>query len=98
MKSESDNSTGSLRVWYLHQVGSDDVFRKQVKTPDEGVLLLTAIYELMLHLEDTDYIPDFCNVGGLEVWESNGDGGYEWCEWVSEDGCDISELIAEKDD
>lgn len=98
---ETDKSSGNepkegdLRVWYLHQIGgSNKVFYKKVDSPDQAELLLASIYDLAIFLEENNYIPDFCNQGGLEVWESDGNGGFEWCEWYDDTGADISELIA----
>lgn len=77
-----DNQTpkaGELRVWWIPQVPGNP-FHVTVKTPEEGKTLLgtLALYDQFQLVERIK--PDFCNAGGLEVFE---DG--EWSEWECPD-------------
>lgn len=91
---EAEPKEGDLRVWYLHQFGGNGMFSAPVSTPDIAMEFLYTTYDLMLYLLEQGSIRDYCNAGGLEVYESNGKGGYEWCEWYSEDGFDVGEIMA----
>ena len=102
IRDESDNDTsvetvgkeGDLRIWYAHLFDKPELFYSSVESPTDAVAQLLAIYELMLFLYENNQIADYCNAGGLEVYESDGEGGFEWCEWYSEDGLDIGEILA----
>lgn len=86
---------GDLRIWYAHQVGSGGVFYKPVASPDEAKTALATIYELAVFMYDNNMITDYANSGGLEVYESDGEGDFEWCEWQDDDGFSIDELMSE---
>lgn len=102
IRDESDNDTsvetagkeGDLRIWYAHLFDKPELFYLSVENPCDAAAQLLAIYELMLFLYENNQITDYCNAGGLEVYESDGEGGFEWCEWYSEDGLDIGEILA----
>ena len=76
--------TGDLRIWWIPQIPSKP-FHVFVATPAEakklmGVLADYDIFQLVNKIK-----PDYCNAGGLEVFD---DGG--WCEWYDEEtGSDI---------
>lgn len=58
-----------LRVWWISQVGSScDIFYVPVKSVEEGkkVMDLLAAYD-MFQLQN-NIKPDFCNTGGLQVY------------------------------
>ena len=95
---EAAPKEGDLRLWYVQMFDSRDFFYADVANPSEAMAQLLVIYNLALFLYDNDQIPDYCNAGGLEVYESDGDGGYEWCEWCSDIGLDITESIDADED
>ena len=102
IRDDSDNDTsvetagkeGDLRIWYAHLFNKPELFYSSVENPCDAAAQLLAIYDLMLFLYENNQINDYCNAGGLEVYESDGEGGFEWCEWCSEDGLDIGEILA----
>jgi hypothetical protein len=82
-----------LRVWWIPQVPMNP-FHHAVKNIEEAKLLLDALAEYDLFQLENHIKPDFCNVGGLEVFE--GEDG--WCEWYDEEtGDSISDLLKQKD-
>lgn len=85
---------GDMRVWYMHQFGSDSMFLEKVNSPDAAMQFLWTTYELALYMFEKGQLNDYCNGGGLEVYEADGKGGYEWCEWCSKDGFDVGEIMA----
>ena len=81
----SGPSLGSLRVWWIPQVPMQP-FRVEVATVREAKLLLDTLAKYDAFQFENNVKPDYCNAGGLEVFE---DG--EWCEWYDEDGNGIDE-------
>ena len=81
----SGPSLGSLRVWWIPQVPMQP-FRVEVATVREAKLLLDTLAKYDIFQFENRIKPDYCNAGGLEVFE---DG--EWCEWYDEDGNSIDE-------
>lgn len=59
-------------------------FRQPVRTVREAQLLLDTLAQYDIFQLENRIKPDYCNAGGLEVWE---DG--EWSEWADEEGNDI---------
>ena len=79
-----------LRVWWIPQVPMRP-FHVQVGSPDEAMKILTILAEYDAFQFENNVKPDYCNMGGLEVYE---DG--EWCEWHDEYGRDIEDLLCEQ--
>jgi len=75
----------ALRVWWIPQVPGK-AFHVTVKSPGEAQKLLTALADYDLFQFENKIKPDYCNAGGLEVFE---DG--DWTEWADEDGCGIDD-------
>ena len=71
-----------LRVWWIPQVPGKP-FYVAVDTVAEGVKLtnILAMYDLFQF--NNRIKPDYCNMGGLHVFE---DSEAEWVDWYSEDG------------
>jgi len=79
----------ALRVWWIPQVGMDTQFHISVTSIEEAKLILRTLADYDLFQFENRVKPDYCNTGGLEVFE---DG--EWCEWSDpETGDDIDELM-----
>lgn len=75
---------GDLRVWWVPQVPMK-AFYVSVDNVVEAKLLLNALAEYDKFQLDNRIKPDYCNAGGLEVYENG-----EWVGWCSEeDGEDI---------
>lgn len=86
----SDTKFGQMRVWHIPQVPGK-AFHVLVESPSEAkkILDVLAMYDLFQY--ENRIKPDYCNAGGLEIYEKDdGDGKPGWCEWYdSETGEDI---------
>ncbi len=82
------SASGDLRVWWIPQLPMD-AFYVPVKTVDEAIFVIRTLAEYDLFQFPKRVKPDYCNVGGLEVFE---DG--EWHEWESDDFDDINDYEA----
>ena len=78
----SSPKPGDLRLWWIPQVPMKQ-FHVYVADVEQAMLLYDTLAQYDLFQLDNNIKPDFCNAGGLEVWE---DG--EWCEWWSEGTCE----------
>lgn len=78
---------GDLRVWWIPQVPMK-AFHVPVKSIDEAKLVLDTLTRYDLFQLENNIKPDFCNAGGLVVFE---DG--DWCDWYDEDGNGIDDLM-----
>lgn len=79
--------TGKLRVWWIPQIPGM-AFYVFVSSPDEAKKLLSVLADYDLFQYENRIKPDYCNTGGLQVFE---DG--EWLEWEDEKTCgDIRDL------
>lgn len=76
-----------LRVWWIPQVPGKP-FRVDVASVDQAKLLLTTLARYDLFQLEHNIKPDYCNAGGLEMFE---DG--EWVEWYDANGDDIDTLM-----
>ena len=81
----------NLRVWWIPQVPMNP-FYVSVKNIQEAKLLLNALAEYDLFQLKNNVKPDYCNAGGLQVFE---DG--EWLDWYDpETGDSIDDILKEK--
>lgn len=81
---------GTLRVWWIPQVPGQ-LFFVPVADLARAKFLLTTLARYDLFQFKNNIKPDYANVGGLEVFE---DG--EWCEWNTEDGEDIGDVMRQE--
>ena len=79
---------GDLRVWWIPQVPMQDSFKVSVSSPKEAKKILDVLAQYDLYQYDNNIKPDYCNAGGLQVEDINGD----WYEWDNEDGETIDEI------
>ncbi len=78
-----------LRVWWIPQIPMENPFRVYVDSLKEGRIILDtlALYDSFQY--DNNIKGDYCNVGGLEIFEDD-----EWVEWLDEEtGLDIDEYF-----
>lgn len=81
-------TAGALRVWWIPQVPGK-AFHVPVKTQADAILLLTTLADYDLFQLENNIKPDFCNTGGLQVFE---DG--EWSDWYdNETGDGIDDVM-----
>lgn len=80
---ETTNTTtpveGSLRFYWIPQVPMN-AFKVPVKTVDEAKLLYATLADYDLFQYENKLKPDYCNMGGLEVFHNG-----EWEEWRDEE-------------
>lgn len=67
-----------LRVYWIPQVGISEIFYVPVNTPEEGKKLLDTLAAYDAFQLQNNVKPDYCNVGGLEMFDEE-DG--EWYSW-----------------
>lgn len=80
-----------LRVWWIPQVPGKPFY---VPVEDEleavKVMALLACYDCFQWNQNIK--PDYCNVGGLEMWDEE---EQDWVEWYYEDECKDYEDVEE---
>ena len=68
-----------LRVWWIPQIPMKPC-HFPVKSLEDGVFLMDALAKYDLFQFENRVKPDYCNTGGIEIWENG-----EWCEWSDEE-------------
>ena len=79
---------GDLRVWWIPQVPGK-AFRVPVASLVQAKTLLSVLADYDLFQFRNHIKPDYCNAGGLEVYQDD-----DWCEWNDADGNDIDSAQA----
>lgn len=77
------NETKKMRVWWIPQVPGTRFFVK-VSSVEEGVKVMNILAEYDLFQLKNNIKPDYCNVGGIEVFEDIGDGK-KWISWYDDE-------------
>lgn len=77
---------GQLRVWWIPQVPMN-AFHKLVDSLKEARLLLDTLAEYDVFQFENHIKPDYCNIGGLQVYcgDTPDEEGGGWCEWEDEE-------------
>lgn len=67
-----------LRVWWIPQIGIEKTFYIPVESAEEGqkIIDLLAAYDCFEYNQNVK--PDYCNTGGLEVFDEESG---EWEDW-----------------
>lgn len=80
------NKAGDLRVWWIPQVPMNP-FYVPVASVAEGVKIMNVLADYDAFQFENKVKPDYCNTGGLEVFEKNfdGDGNDDWCSWYDDE-------------
>ena len=88
---------GDLRIWWIPQVPGK-AFTAPVKSVKEAVNLLRVLASYDIFQLENRIKPDFCNAGGLQVWDAEcpDESGDCWVEWVGSDGEMADDLIADE--
>ena len=71
----------SMRVWWCPQIGTD-TFYVPVHSVEEAKKVMDILAYYDCFLMNQEIRGDYCNAGGLEVWD---DKEEEWCDWYFED-------------
>jgi hypothetical protein len=83
-------TNGNLRIWWMGQVPMDP-FYVDVKHIEEAIIILDTLAKYDSYQFENNMKPDYCNAGGLEIFEDN-----EWFEWDDEDGNNIDEYLGKQ--
>lgn len=70
-----------LRVWWIPQVGIEETFYIPVNTVEEGKKILDLLAAYDAFQLQNKVKPNYCNVGGLQMFDEE-EG--EWNDWYME--------------
>jgi len=76
-----------LRVWWIPQVPMKS-FHVYVSTVAEGVKLMQVLADYDEFQFENDIKPDYCNIGGLQMFDANDDTDSSegsWVDWYDEE-------------
>jgi hypothetical protein len=68
---------GALRMWHVAQIPCP-AFQVDVSTAEEGLRLCDILADYDAHQFEHRIKPDYANVNGVERYESDGEGGFDW--------------------
>ncbi|SEU09275.1 hypothetical protein SAMN05443270_3078 [Lacrimispora sphenoides] len=83
-----------LRVWWIPQIGIKETFYIPVNTPEEGKKFLDALAAYDAFQLQNNVKPDYCNVGGLQMFDES---EQEWNDWCLEYYDDVDDYCESKD-
>ena len=69
-----------LRVWWMPQIPMES-FYVPVNSVEEGKKVLDILTAYDLFQLQNNVKPDFCNTGGLQIWDEEEN---DWCDWYLE--------------
>lgn len=79
------NKVGDLQVWRMPQVPMK-AFYVPVASVAEGVKVMSVLADYDAFQFLARIKPDYCNAGGLQVWEADSNGeGPGWVDWYDEE-------------
>lgn len=70
----------NFKIWYNHQVPGPS-FEREVPSPEVGLQILDAIYDVALYQFANNMIPDYANAGGVVYLDEDGN----WSDYDPED-------------
>lgn len=70
-----------LRVWWNPQIGSSHTFYIPVKSVEEAKKFLDVLAAYDQFQYQNRIKPDFCNDGGLQMWDEE---EQDWVDWYEE--------------
>lgn len=86
---------GDLRVWWIPQIPGK-AFHVPVVDREQAMLVLDTLAQYDIFQFENRIKGDYCNAGGLEIYEGD-DIEAEWSEWCDHDtGDDIGDLMKER--
>jgi len=86
MSLETEPQEQDLRVWWIPQVPMKP-FIVPVADLHQSKLILATLADYDTFQYENNIKPDYCNAGGLSIFE---DG--EWADWESADGDSIDDI------
>lgn len=81
-----DPTEGDLQVWWIPQVPMGS-FNVPVTDIEQALFVMDTLSDYDRFQFENRVKGDYCNAGGLNVWENG-----EWCEWEDEDGNQIDDI------
>ena len=81
-----------MRVWWCPQIGHGLSFYVPVKTVEEAKRLMDTLAAYDQFQFENNIKPDFCNTGGLQVWDEE---EQDWIDWEYEDDGDYYDNVDE---
>jgi hypothetical protein len=73
----SNPQLGDLVVWHIPQIPGK-AFRVPVASIDDGRRLCDVLADYDAFQFSERIKPDYCNANGIERWEADGEGGFDW--------------------
>lgn len=70
-----------LRVWWIPQVGIEEVFYIPIGRVEEGKKVMDLLSAYDAFQLQNRVKPNYTNVGGIELWDET---EQEWCDWYME--------------
>lgn len=97
MNTDVEPKIGDLRVWWIPQLGIKNPFFVDVSSIDEAAKLVDVLARYDIFQLENKVKPDFCNVGGLQIFvedDGRGDAKPGWVDWYDEDtGENLDEYV-----
>ena len=84
---KSEPRSGDIRVWYIPQVPGKP-FLAKVESFAEGKKILDVLASFSLFEYQNKIKLDYSEAWGIERYEKDGDGGYDWYEMEDEEPVD----------
>lgn len=75
---------GDLRVWWIPQVPMS-AFTVPVESAEQGHWLCNVLADYDQFQLDNNIKPEYFNAGGVNRYEDNGDGGFDWYDLDEDD-------------
>ena len=91
---------GSLKVWWIPQVPMK-AFEVPVKDLHEAKKIMDVLADYDRFQFENRVKPDYCNAGGLMVWDERIDPdekGEKWCDWYDEETGDDFDAYCEENE
>jgi hypothetical protein len=86
-----------MRVWWIPQVGAKATFYVPVESVEEAKKFMDMLAAYDCFQYNHKIKPDFCNTGGLQIWDESEN---DWVDWTYEDDesyyDDVDEYCEEK--
>jgi hypothetical protein len=73
-------SDRKMKVWWIPQVPMK-AFEVEISSLEEGVKLMDVLADYDAFQFESNVKPDYCNAGGIQVLEDDG----EWCDWFDDE-------------
>lgn len=76
------NNNKKMRVWWIPQVGANATFYIPVESVEQARQFMDVLAAYDCFQWNHNIKPDYCNVGGLQIWNEEDN---DWEDWYYED-------------